>query len=77
MIDGRHFFDQLRKNDLQTYDNIKKIVTGQGDDYATWCLLDYPYLEKKQSKLIAMDLSKEEKLDADLKATNPLYRESR
>ena len=46
MIDGRHFFDQLRKNDLQTYDNIKKIVTGQGDDYTTWCLLDYPYLEK-------------------------------
>ena len=35
IIDGRNFFDQPIKNDLKTYDNIKKIVTGQGDDYTT------------------------------------------
>ena len=29
MIDGRHFFDQLVKTDLKTYDNIQKITTGQ------------------------------------------------
>ena len=29
------------KNDLRTYDNIRKITTGQRDDYTTGCLLDY------------------------------------
>ena len=43
MIDGRNFFDQPIKNDLKTYNSIRKIVTGQGDDYTTGCLLDYPY----------------------------------
>ena len=44
MIDGRNFFDQPIKSDLKTYDNIRKIVTGQGDDYTTVYLLYYPYL---------------------------------
>ena len=65
IIDGRNFFDQPIKNDLKTYDNIKKIVTGQGDDYTTGWLLDYSYF-KKYYKLIAIDLSKQQ--DADLKA---------
>ena len=34
---GRNFFDQPIKNDWKTYDNIKKIATGQGDDYTTDC----------------------------------------
>ena len=63
MINGRDFFDQPIKNDLKAYDNIRKIATGQGDDYTTGCLLDYPYF-KKYYKLIAIDLSKQEKLDA-------------
>ena len=57
MVDGRTFFDQPIKNDLKTNDNIRKIATGQGDDYATGCLLDYPYF-KKYYKLIVIDLSK-------------------
>ena len=40
MVDGQNFFDQLVKNNLRTYDNIRKIATGQGDDYTTSCLLD-------------------------------------
>ena len=32
MIDGRNFFDQPIKNDLKTYDNIRKIETGRGDN---------------------------------------------
>ena len=40
-------------------------MTGQGDDYTTVCLLDYPYFKKY--KLIAIDLSKQQKLDADEK----------
>ena len=41
MIDGKNFFDQPVKNDKVTYENIRKIATGQGDDYTTGCLLDY------------------------------------
>ena len=66
MIDGRNFFDQPIKNDLKTYDNIRKIATGQGDDCTIGCLLDYPYF-KKYYKLIAIDLRKQQKLDADPK----------
>ena len=53
MIDKRNFFDQPVKNDLGIYDNIRKIVIGQGDDYITGCLIDYPYF-KSYYKLIAM-----------------------
>ena len=33
MINGQSFFDQPVKNNLRTYDNIRKIATSQGDDY--------------------------------------------
>ena len=29
------FFNQPVKNSMKTYDNIRKIATGQGDDYKT------------------------------------------
>ena len=32
MVDGRNVFDQPVKNNLRTYDNIRKIATSQGDD---------------------------------------------
>ena len=67
MIVGSKFFDQPIKNDLKTKKNIKKIATGQGDDYTTGCLLDYPLFEKYY-KLITIDLIKQQKLDADPKA---------
>ena len=58
MIDGKNFFDQPVKNDKVTYENIRKITIGQGDDYTTGCLLDYTYF-KKYYKMIAVDLSKQ------------------
>ena len=64
MINGENFFDQPIKNRGVTYDNIRKIATGQGDDYATGCLLDYPYFTDTY-KMIAVDLSKQQALDAD------------
>ena len=67
IIDGRNFFDQPMKSDFKTHDNIRKITTGQRDDYLTWCLLDYDCF-KEHYKLIAMDLSKQQKLDSDPKA---------
>ena len=32
MVDGQNVFDKLVKNNIRTYDNIRKISTGQGDD---------------------------------------------
>ena len=65
MIDGRLSFDQPLNNAKTTFDIIWKIATSQGDEYTTGFLLDYSYY-----KLIATDLSKQQKLDADPKATN-------
>ena len=67
MIDGKNFFDQSINNMIKTYENIRKITIGQGDDYTTGCLLDYTYF-KKYYKMIAIDLSKQQALDADPRA---------
>ena len=52
---------------LKTYDHIRKVATGQGDDYTTGCLLDYIYF-KNDYKMIVVDLNKHQALDADPKA---------
>ena len=67
MIDGRNFFDQPINSMNKTYENVRKITTVQGDDYATSCLLDYCYF-KENYKLIAIDLSKQQALGADPRA---------
>ena len=59
MIDGKNFFDQPINSTLKTYENIREIATGQGDDYTTGCLLDYNYF-KNYYKVIAVDLSKQQ-----------------
>ena len=61
--DENAFFQQVKDNKV-TYENIRKIATGQGDDYATGCLLDYLYF-KDSYKMIAADLKKQQELDAD------------
>ena len=66
-IDGRNFYDQPINNSIKQYDEIRKISTGQGDDYTTDCLLDFSYFEKNY-RLIAADLSKQKALDADSRA---------
>ena len=45
MTDGKNFFDQPINRELKKYENIRKISTGQGDDYRTGCLLDYSYFK--------------------------------
>ena len=67
MNNGENFFDQSIKNIKVTYENIRKIAIGQGDDYTTGCLLDYPYFLDTY-KMIAVDLSKQQALDADPRA---------
>ena len=66
-IDGRHFYDQSINDLIKQYDEVRKISTGQGDDYTTGCLLDFAYFEKNY-RLIAADLSKQKALDADSRA---------
>ena len=39
MIDGQIFFDQPVKINIITYSTIGRILTSQGDHYATGCLL--------------------------------------
>ena len=67
MIDGKNFFDQTISNNLKTYENIRNVATGQGEDYTTGCLLDYSYF-KGHYKMIAINLSKQQVLDTDLRA---------
>ena len=71
MINGENLFDQPIKNNKVTYENIRKIATGQGDDYTTGCWLDYPYF-KDSYKMIAVDLSKQQTLTLILEQFNKL-----
>ena len=71
MINGEDFFDQPIKNNKVTYENIRKIATGQGDDYTTGSLLDYSYFADTY-KMIAEDLSKQQVLDADPRASQQI-----
>ena len=41
----------------RTYENTGKIVTDQGHDYTTGCLLDYTYF-KNYLRMVSIDLSK-------------------
>ena len=63
--------DQPIKNNKVTYESIRKTATGQGDDYTTGCLLDYPYFIDSY-EMIAIDLSKQQTLDADLRANQQI-----
>ena len=65
MINAKHFFNQPVKNNLKAYDNVKKNLTGQGDDYTTEYLIDYNYFNKYY-RMIAIDLNKA--IDAGPKA---------
>ena len=67
VIDGRNFYHQPVKNNFITYNNIQKITTGQRDDYKIGCLLDYNYFNNLY-KMIAIDLKKQQELDADPKS---------
>ena len=74
LIDGRNFYDQSINDQIKKYNEIRKIATGNGDDYTTECLLDYQYF-KDHYQLIAADHSKQKELDTDPRAIpqNELY----
>ena len=63
LIDDRNFYDQSNSDQIKKYDETRKTAAGQGNDYTTRCLLDYQYF-KDHYQLIAVDLSKQDELDA-------------
>ena len=70
----KKIFDQSIKNDKITYNNNRKIATGQGDDYLTDCLLEYASF-KNYYEMIAIDLSKQQALDADPRAIQQILQQ--
>ena len=59
IIDGRNFYDQPINDSIRKYDEIRKIATGKGDNYATGCLLDYDYFKKNYQLIAVICLNKE------------------
>ena len=57
-IDESNVYDQTINDSIKQYEEVRKISTGQGNDYMTGCLLDFAYFEKN-CKLIAVDLNKQ------------------
>ena len=49
---------------MKRYEEIKNLITGQGEDHTTGCLLDYDYI-KINCGIIEVDFSRKKELDAD------------
>ena len=71
IIDGRNFYDNPIESDIEKYRELKKVMTGKGEDYTTGSLLDFNYFDKHY-KLVAVDLSKQKELDADPRAVQQI-----
>ena len=67
IINGKNFYDQPTDSDIKQYQHIKKLLTGQDEDYTTRCLLDYES-DKNHYTLKAVNLSRQVELDYTLKA---------
>ena len=75
LINGRNFYDQPINDLIKQYDEVRKVSTGQGDDYTTGCLLDYAYF-KDNYRLIAIDFSKQKSFRcwSKINSTNSISR---
>ena len=62
-----NFSNQGIDSNIKQYEEIRKLTSGQDEDYTTVCLLDYDYI-KNYYRLIAVDLGKQKDLHADPKA---------
>ena len=45
-VDGKKIDDQPIDNSIKQFDEVRKVSTGQGEDYTTGCLLDFAFFEK-------------------------------
>ena len=71
IINGKNFYDQPIDSNRKRYEEIRKLTTGQDEDYATGCLLDYDYM-KNYYRLTAVGLSRQKVLDTDSKAVQQI-----
>ena len=66
IINGKNLYDQPIDSDIKPYQEIRKLTTGQGEDYTTGYLLNYEYI-KNHYRFITVDLSRQKELAADPK----------
>ena len=71
IVNGKKFYDQAVDFNIKQYEEIRKLTTGEVEDYTTGCLLDYEYI-KNHYRLIAVDLSRQKILDTDPKGTQEI-----
>ena len=71
LVGDKTFYSQLANDQIKKYDEIRKIATGQRDDYTTGFLLDYQYF-RDHDQLTVVDLSKQKELDADPRAIHQI-----
>ena len=71
IINERSFYDQPITPDIKRYEEIRRLTTGQGEDYTARCFLYYEYI-KHQYRLTAVDLCRQKESDADSKAVQIL-----
>ena len=64
IMNGKRFHSQVFDSDIKQYEEIRKLTTGQGEDYTSGCLVDYDYI-KNHYRLITVDLSRQKELDAE------------
>ena len=57
IINGKYFYGQVIDSDIKQYEEIRKLTTGQAEDYPGGCLLNYDYI-KNHYRLIAFELSR-------------------
>ena len=69
LVDGWNFHDQPINDLIKQYDEVKKVSTGQGDDYTTGRFLDYAYF-KDNYRLTEVNVSKQKGLEADPREFN-------
>ena len=67
LINGLNFYDQPISDERRKYDELRKVCTGNGDDYTTGSLFDYKFF-KNHCNIVACSFSRQKELDADPRA---------
>ena len=71
LINGTNFYDQPINDLINQYDEVRKVSTGQGDDYTNGYLLDYAYF-KDNYRLTAVNICNQRTLDANTKSNQQI-----
>ena len=71
LIDGRNFYHQNISDEFKKYEELRKVMTGRGENYTTASLLDYDSW-KNNHKLICCNLSKQKVSDSNPKANQQI-----